>query len=596
MTNTDETRPTSRKDRPRNPAARNSQYMIAPAEAGVPIETLVDRLNRMAGIEIVRTYAARGTVCPPIAVVLVADENAAALRRSAGGSLLIEPDSPLRAASFVRPSPRSRAMSAMSALGPGVTFTIEVLGESGRPVERAEVQIVGEQWMTQGLTGKDGKIRLSLYGELPETVTELLVKPRSDCWGLWQRRPQLQADATNTITLKELSPRDGDDPGWGGKAMRFDRLPDECRGAGIKIALVDSGVSTSHRQLAKVDHGIDLRTGKTPSWMQDVIGHGTPCAGIMSAAPDGAHGIRGHVPEAELHVCKLPPDARSSEVVAALDYCLQHGIDLACLGFGCQRGSAIVEQRIMAAKQQGVAIIAAAGNLAGPVQFPACSPHVMAIGAIGLAGSFPPDSPQAAHAEASERLAGGLFLPSFSSRGQELDLCAPGVAVVTCQAPDGYAACDGTSLAAAHVAALAALILAHHGDFRSDFAGRDFRRVERLFQVLKDTAQPIGHPWQTGAGLPDAARALGVGSQPWALEAPLAAGLEEMRSAVRRVELVHAGADEATAAFEPPRGPAAVTRLPLNPLPMTGVAGAGVEANVHALKAAMKRAGLAAGR
>jgi hypothetical protein len=38
--------------------------------------------------------------------------------------------------------------------------------------------------------------------------------------------------------------------------------------------------------------------------------------------------------------------------------------------------------------------------------------------------------------------------------------------------------------------ALAALILAHHGDFRGDFASRDFRRVERLFQILKDTAQP----------------------------------------------------------------------------------------------------------
>jgi hypothetical protein len=150
------------------------------------------------------------------------------------------------------------------------------------------------------------------------------------------------------------------------------------------------------------------------------------------------------------------------------------------------------------------------------------------------------------------------------------------------------------------VAALAVLILAHHGDFRGDFAGRDFRRVERLFQILKDTAQPIGHPWQTGAGLPDAARALGLPSQRWPLTAPHDAGLEEMRNAIRQVDLVHFGAGGGlfaeAIAFEPPRGPANVTRLPLNPLPLTLMTTTGAEAGVHALKAAMMVAGLSAGR
>jgi hypothetical protein len=411
----------------------------------------------------------------------------------------------------------------------------------------------------------------------------------------------------NTFTLEPISPPDELD--WGGKAMRFDRLPAECRGTGIKIALVDYGVATSHKQLAQIDHGIDVRGGDGRSWSKDEVGHGTPCAGIIGAAASDAaqgmaqgttqgmaRGIRGYAPEAELHVCRVPLDVRCSDLVAALDYCLQTGIDLVCLGFGCDRGSAIVEQRIAVAKQQGVGIIAAAGNTAGPVQFPACSPHVAAVGAIGEAGSFPEDSPQAAQA-AAVAAASGPFVPPFSCRGPELDLCAPGVAVIACQSPDGYAACDGTSLAAAHVAALAALILGHHSDFRSDFASRDFRRVERLFQILKDTAQPIGHPWQTGAGLPDAARALGVPSQRWPLAAPLDVGLGQMRNAIRHVDRVHldVGVGEAIA-FEPPRGPANVTRLPLNQLPLTFVAGAAAEAGVHELKAAMMVAGLSAGR
>ena len=398
----------------------------------------------------------------------------------------------------------------------------------------------------------------------------------------------------NTFTLESLSLPDALD--WGGKAMRFDQLPTECRGTGIKIALLDSGIAISHKQLARIDHGIYIRggDGNEQSWSQDVVGHGTPCAGIISAIPDADRSIRGYAPESELHVCRLPPDARCSDVVAALDYCLQTGIDLACLGFGCERGSAIVEQRIAAAKQQGVGIIAAAGNTGGTVLFPACSPQVMAVGAVGQIGSYPEDSPQAVQAAAAVPVAGGLFVPPFSCRGPELDLCAPGVTVVACQSPDGYAICDGTSLAAAHVTALAALILAHHGDFRGSFARRDFQRVERLFQILKDTAQPVGHPWQTGAGLPDAARALGVRSQQWPFAPPLDAELGEMRNAIRQLNQVHSGAGAANI-FEPPRGPANVTHLPLNPIPLTVAAENDAEAGVHELKAAMTLAGLSGG-
>ena len=596
----DDTRSAPRSDRRKPPRA--SHYTIAPATLGMTRQALVDRLNRLGGVEILRTYAERDTISPPIAVVRVSDEHAAALRRSTAGAFVIELDRYLRAASFAGTSPPFHAMAAaaMSARGPGFTVTIRAVSESGEPVEHAEVRLLGEQAAAQGLTGNDGRVDLTLHGELPETVAELFVNARSGYRGLWRHRPDLQADAVNTFTLERLSLPDTLD--WGGIAMRFDQLPTECRGAGIKIALIDSGVATSHKQLTSIDHGIDIRGGEERSWSQDFMSHGTPCAGLIGAIPDSAHGIRGYTPDSELHVCRLPPDARCSDLVAALDYCLQAGIDVACLGFGCERGSAIVEQRIAAAKQQGVGIIAAAGNSAGTVLFPACSPHVMAVGAIGQTGSYLEDSPQAFQAAAAAEVAGGLFVPPFSCRGPELDLCAPGVAVVACQSPDGYAICDGTSLAAAHVTALAVLILAHHSDFKGGFAGRDFQRVERLFQILKDTAQPVGHPWQTGAGLPDAARALGVWSRRRLLAAPLDAGLGEMRSAIRQMNHIHFGAGEANAfepppnAFEPPRGPANVTHLPLNPTPLAFQADSGAKAGVHELKAAMVMAGLSDGR
>src|SRR2546430_7439756 len=340
----DDTNSASRSNRRKAASARHSYYMIASAGPGETTQTLIDRLKRVADVEILQTYAERGTISPPVAVVRMSDENAAALRRSAGGALVIEPDRYLRAAAFmgssyVGASPPSQIIAAMNALGPGFAVTIRALSERGKPVEHVEIQLVGERGVVaQGLTDKDGKAELTLFGELPETVTELFVKPRSGYWSLWRHRPNLQADAVNTFTLEPLSLPKA--PDWGGKAMRFDQLPTECRGAEIKIALIDSGISISHKQLARIDHGIDIRNGGARrTWSPDVLGHGTSCAGIISASPDAAHGIRGSAPESELHICRRSLDAGCRGLVAALDYCLQMGIDLACLGFGCERGS-----------------------------------------------------------------------------------------------------------------------------------------------------------------------------------------------------------------------------------------------------------------
>ena len=583
------------RSRRRQPASvRNSQYMIAPAGLGVTRQTLVDRLNQFGNIEIQRTYAEHENICPPISVVRASDETMAALRRSLAGAFVIEPDRSLRAASFAGASPQTPLMAAMTVLGPAFTVTIQALSENGKPVEHAAVLLVGERGTVQGLTDGNGKADLTLYGELPETIAGLLIRPRSGHWGLWRQRPELRSDTVNSFTLQPLSLPEA--PDWGAQAMRFDQLPAECRGAGIKIALIDSGVAVTHKQLRGINRGVDIGGGgEQRSWLQDDVGHGTPCAGIIGAVANGARGIRGYAPDSELHVCRLPADARCSDLVAALDYCLQNGIDVACLSYGCERGSAIVEQRIAAAKQQGVGIIAAAGNSAGAVLFPASSPHVVAVGAIGQLGSYPNDSPQAAEAAAAVSVARGLFVPPFSCRGPELDVCAPGVAVVACQSPDAYAVCDGTSLATAHVTALAALILAHHSDFKGGFARRDFQRVERLFQILKGTAQPIGHPWLTGAGLADAARALGVRSAAKPIGATLNAELAEMRSAIRQLNQIRSSAGEANL-FEPPRGPANVTQLPLNPAPWSFAAERGAEAGVRELKAAMMLAGLSDGR
>jgi len=577
-------------------SSRSSEYMVAPTRPGLGEKAVLDRLREIDGIEVLRSLSAHAAG-PPVLAARMTPGTALSLRRSSGGALLVEPDEPLQWASA--PAGLACAPAVSCALGPGFTTTIQVLSDSEEPLERAEVQLVGRQWQAQGITGRDGRVALTLYGELPETVMEFIIKPRAGHWGLWRNRPRLQADATNVVALRPLT--EVREPAWGGRAMGLDRLPPEYRGGGIKIALIDSGVATSHRQLGEVDKGFaGPGAGEGRSWSQDPMGHGTACAGIIAAAWDTpkvqvVSGVRGYASEAELHACKLPACARTSDLVAALDYCMGAGIDLVCVGLGCRRGSTILEQRIVAAKQRGIGIVAAAGSDGGPVQFPASSPHVLAIGAIGQAGTFPEESPHAAHAATATAIGGGIFVPAFSCRGPELDLCAPGVAVISCQSPEGYVAGDGTSLAAPHVAALAALVLAHHVDFRRDFANRDARRVERLFQILKETAQPLGNPVLTGAGLPRAPLALGLQAQMWTPRAPLGTGVEEMRDALRRAGLFGLDSHEPPGQ-QPQRGPAFVAPLPLTPPSPWAMGGRGAEAGLGDLRAAMALAGLSAGR
>jgi subtilisin family serine protease len=164
----------------------------------------------------------------------------------------------------------------------------------------------------------------------------------------------------------------------------------------------------------------------------------------------------------------------------------------------------------------GTACIVAAGNSGGPVQFPASTPHVLAVSAIGKWGEFPPASFHGTQAVDGFASADGYFPAKFSCFGPEVDVCAPGVAIISALPSDGFGAWDGTSMAAPHVTGMAALILAHHPDFQGPYQARDARRVEQLFTIIKPSATPIsfGDPNRTGAGLPNVARALALDVQP----------------------------------------------------------------------------------
>jgi subtilisin family serine protease len=303
--------------------------------------------------------------------------------------------------------------------------------------------------------------------------------------------------------------------------MHLNALPEAMDGHGAKVAIVDSGAAArTHPDLQEIRTGRDI-TQDPPNdltWTDDTVAHGSHCAGIVAGFVGGP-GIRGFAPKAEVHVIKIFPGGRFSSLLDALDYCVANDIDIVNMSLGSGQSSDLLLQKISQAKQHGVACVVAAGNSGDQVQFPGTSPDVLTVAAMGKPGEYPPDSFHAqqvwspdGHGPTGE----DYFSAKFSCFGPEVDVCAPGVAVMSSVPPDGFGAWDGTSMAAPHVTGLAALLIAHHPDFAGPFAARNAQRVEHLFGIIKQSCAPldVGDPNRTGAGIPDAVQALRGGPAP----------------------------------------------------------------------------------
>src|SRR5262249_49773498 len=125
-----------------------------------------------------------------------------------------------------------------------------------------------------------------------------------------------------------------------------------------------------------------------------------------------------------------------------------------------------------------------------------------------------------------------------------------GVAIVSGLPPASYGPLDGSGAAAAHVAAAAALILAHHPRFRPEqrrgAAVRDLSRVDHLFQVILAACRPLPFldPTRSAAGVADVPVARGVAPQ-WPYPAPL------RRAAAAPNPALAGHGHQATAVMEP---------------------------------------------
>jgi subtilisin family serine protease len=269
---------------------------------------------------------------------------------------------------------------------------------------------------------------------------------------------------------------------WGVQRVRAPAAWQQTQGAGVRVAVIDTGIDATHPDLVgQVDGGYSaIAHSEAASAYQDDNGHGTHVAGTIAALRDG-RGVVGVAPQARLYAVKvLDADGSGnlSDVIDGIVWAASNDMQVANMSLGAPVGSETMQRALRFAKGHGMIVVAAAGNSGGAVGYPGAYPEVIAVSA----------------ADSNDALA------AFSSRGPEVDFIAPGVDVVSSKMGGGFVSFSGTSMAAPHVAGLAALAVAQ--------GWTGLNGPDGVMQQLRRAARPVAALTgeQQGAGMIDAGR------------------------------------------------------------------------------------------
>jgi subtilisin len=498
-------------------------------------DTMFAALRAMADVEIVDRIQPSDVTAPAVGgasstsdviVIRTTLQRGLELQRTADPTVAVERNHALVHLAALDPQ-FSEGPAGLPFIAPAsLQLQFKVVDDKRQPLQKALVVVYGGGLPVQAETDAQGSATLTLFGGTVNMVQAVYVKPAADFWEKWIPAPTLSDSGVNTISVEPLSAFQaaglGSKPfwGWGQRLMGVDaHAAGSLTGQGGRVAIIDSGCDNKHSALTHIQIGRDYTNlgadGKPDqgTWTVDTISHGTHCAGTI--AGNGQNGIRGFAPAAEVHVLKLFPGGSLDDLIGALKYAIDNQIDVVNCSLGSNQSSEIVQQWMEQARQAGVAVVVAAGNSAGPVQFPASLASVLSVSAIGQQGQYPAETYHAQTMPVGPGLIGvnGIFAAKFSCFGPQIGACAPGVAIISSVPGGGYAAWDGTSVAAPHIAGLATLVAAHHPAVKD--APRNAARVDRLFQIVLAAATPVGlNPVYGGAGLPSVTAAFQASTAP----------------------------------------------------------------------------------
>jgi subtilisin len=245
--------------------SRRGQYLIASRPAplagsgeSIDLNTVREALERDPEITITRTLTPTGfgPLAPRLpgrrSIIVAEMSRERAEQMSRLPQLMVEPDHPLVLGDSMAPFLCDPGVLMPHSAGP--TVTIRVTGKDEAPVEGASVFLFGNTWPAQAVTDANGEAQVMLFGESVAAGRGLYVKPRAGYWSRWVPEPELDASHPNLVALTPLDQTFPDFPdqevmGWGLRAMRVDQLPTNYRGHGVRVAVVDTGLTAGHQDL-----------------------------------------------------------------------------------------------------------------------------------------------------------------------------------------------------------------------------------------------------------------------------------------------------------------------------------------------------------
>jgi len=229
-------------------------------------------------------------------------------------------------------------------------------------------------------------------------------------------------------------------------ALQLEQVHAISRGAGVQVAVIDTGVQRDHPALAgslhpsgydfvdldfAPDEVADGQDNDGDGRVDEGYGHGTHVAGILHLV----------APEAQiLPVRVLDSEGRGNHfrTASAILYAAQQGADVINLSLGSPQSSLVFREAVRSATRRGAVVVSAAGNLGGDIrQYPAAESCAVAVTAL----------------DGQDRRS------AFASYGSWVNLSAPGEDIYSSFPVDGYAWWGGTSMAAPFAAGQAALLL-----------------------------------------------------------------------------------------------------------------------------------------
>ena len=283
--------------------------------------------------------------------------------------------------------------------------------------------------------------------------------------------PPIEREVANVI--REIHTKG--DISWNNTLLNVPEAWKKTKGAGVNVAVLDTGVDANHPDL-KGRVIKEKNFTRAPSF-NDRQGHGTHCAGIVGASGD----LTGGAPEVKIYNGKVLDDGGSggvSGIASGIDWAVTEGADVVSMSLGGPSADTFIPPALKRADAAGVIVIAAAGN----------------EGPGANTDGYPARYPECVSVAACDK---NKAIANFSSRGKSVWITGPGVNVRSTYPGGQYATMSGTSMACPHLAGVAALWVAGNpGVAKKDrpAAFRNWLKAVGSVAVRTDTA---------GHGIPD---------------------------------------------------------------------------------------------